>query len=93
MIQKRNNDHLKKAGPWIENATSASPSDTRYCMAIIQNRLVRVISTNGLHSGLMTHGRYSQLVYSAISVLEMPNRLYMTTDMVMTITYGMPSEK
>ncbi len=57
MIQNRNSDHLKKAGPGIEKATSASPSDTRNCMEMIQKRLVRVISTNEVHSGLMTHGR------------------------------------
>lgn len=28
-----------------------------------------------------------------MSVFEMPNRLYITTDTVMTITYGTPSAK
>ena len=57
MIQNRNSDHWKKAEPRTENATSASPSETRNCIATTQKRLVRVISTNGLQSGLMTHGR------------------------------------
>ena len=57
MIQNRNNDHLKKALPCTENATSPSDSDTRNCIATTQNRFVRVMSTNGLHSGLMTQGR------------------------------------
>ena len=62
MIQNRNSDHLKNALPCTEKATSASPNDTRNCISTTQNRFVRVMSTNGLHSGLMTHGRYSQLV-------------------------------
>ena len=86
MIQNRNSDHLKKFDPGTENATSASPNETRNCISTTQNRFVRVMSTSGLHSGLMTQGRYSQLVYSAMSVLEMPSRLYITTDMVMTMT-------
>ena len=57
MIQNRNSDHLKKAEPRTEKATSARPSETRNCMATTQKRLVRVMSTNGLQSGLMTHGR------------------------------------
>ena len=57
MIQNRNSDHWKKAEPRIEKATSASPSETRNCIATTQKRLVRVISTKGLQSGLMTHGR------------------------------------
>src|ERR1035438_7123809 len=59
MIQKRNKDHLKNADPRTEKATVASPNETRNCIATTQNRLVRVISTKGLHSGLMTHGKYS----------------------------------
>jgi hypothetical protein len=40
----------------------------------------------GLHKGLITHGRYSQLVYRAMSVLLMPMFLYMTTLSVITTT-------
>src|ERR1035441_7438102 len=68
MIQKRKSDHLKNAEPRTEKATIARPRETRNCIATTQNRLVRVISTNGLHNGLITHGKYSQLVYRAISV-------------------------
>ncbi|MNR60914.1 hypothetical protein D3C85_1825170 [compost metagenome] len=58
-----------------------------------QVRLVPSNSTTGDHSGLITHGRYSQPVYSAISVLEMPVFLYIATDSVITTTYGMPWPK
>ncbi len=57
MIQNRNSDHLKNADPRTENATSASPSETRNCIATTQNRFVRVMSTKGLQSGLITQGR------------------------------------
>ena len=48
---------------------------------------------NGLHNGFIAQGKYSQLVYKAISVLEMPSLLYMITDTVITMTYGIPSAK
>jgi hypothetical protein len=41
----------------------------------------------------MTHGRYNQLVYNAISILEIPNLLNMITATVMATTYGIPSAK
>ena len=62
IIQKRQSDHLKKPPRVREDAASASPADTRNCIATIQNRLVRVMSTHGLQSGLRTQGRESQLV-------------------------------
>jgi len=86
MIQNRNSDHWKKLLPRTENATSASTNATMNCIATTHSRLVRVMSTSGLHSGLITHGRYNQLVYSAMSVFEMPRRLYITTDIVITMT-------
>ena len=36
------------------------------CIATIHQRLVLMMSMNGLQNGLMTHGRYSKLVKSAI---------------------------
>jgi hypothetical protein len=45
----------------------------------------------GLQNGLITQGRYNQLVYKAISVLEIPILLYMITDTVITTIYGIPS--
>ena len=41
---------------------------------------------------MMTQGRYKMLV-NPISSLEMPIRLYMITDTVLTMMYGMPSAK
>ena len=55
--------------------------------------MVRNRSTTGDHNGLITHGRYSQLVYSAMSVLEMPRFLYRMTDSVIATTYGIPCAK
>ncbi len=68
------------------SAIAAKPAPMSNCMATIQERLVFRMSTIGLQSGLMTHGRYSQLVYNAMSVFEMPSRLYMTTETVITAT-------
>jgi hypothetical protein len=62
-------------------------------MEMIHHRLVLRISTNGLQKGLITHGRYNQLVYRAISVFDSPKRLYMITETVITATYGRPSAK
>jgi hypothetical protein len=62
-------------------------------METTHHRLVLSKSTNGLQNGFITQGKYNQLVYKAISVLEIPNRLYIITDMVMTATYGKPCAK
>ena len=66
---------------------------SRNCSTTTQRRRVPNISTSGDHKGLITHGRYSQLVYSAMSVFETPSRLYMTTETDITKTYGSPSAK
>ena len=52
----------KKNGTGIKKATPASPAPISSCMVIIHHLLVLIKSTNGLQNGLMTHGRYSQLV-------------------------------
>ena len=44
------------------SATPASAAPTRNCRPTTQPRRVPSRSTNGDHSGLMTQGRYSQLV-------------------------------
>ena len=46
----------------IVKATPANPAPINNCIVTIQNRLVRKISTMGLQSGLITQGKYSQLV-------------------------------
>ncbi len=75
------------------NATAAIAAAMTHCMANVHRRLVDIMSTNGLQKGFITHGRLSQPVYRAISVLEMPRRLYMMTDRVITATYGKPCAK
>jgi hypothetical protein len=55
-------------------------------MLTIHQRLVFSKSTNGLQNGLITHGKYNQLVYKAMSVLDIPMRLYKITEMVITAT-------
>jgi hypothetical protein len=47
----------KNPGSGMVNATLASAAPTRNCMVMIQSRLVRNMSTTGLQSGLITHGR------------------------------------
>ena len=86
MTKNRTIESLKNPEVGMENATRANPSEIRNCIVTTQNRLVRVMSTNGLHSGFTTHGKFSKLVYSARSVFEIPIRLYMVTDITMTIT-------
>ena len=44
------------------SATPARPAPMSNCMAMIHRRLVLRMSTRGLQNGLMTQGRYSQLV-------------------------------
>jgi hypothetical protein len=73
-------------GPGRASATPASAAPTKNCSTTTQCRLVDNRSTTGLHSGLMTQGRYSQLVYSAICVLLTPRFLYSTTASVITTT-------
>src|ERR1041385_2665247 len=81
----------KKRVVGIVKATPAKPEPMSNCISQIHSRRVLRISTTGLHSGLITHGRYNQLVYRAISEFEIPMLLYMMTDTVITTTYGRPS--
>ena len=76
----------KKPGRGSVSATPASVAPTKNCRPTTQPRRVPSRSTRGDHSGLITQGKYSQLVYSAMAVLSMPRFLYMTTDKVMTTT-------
>ena len=52
----------KKAGNCVVSATEASAAPMTNCIVTVHQRLVRNMSINGDQSGLMTHGRYSQLV-------------------------------
>ncbi len=40
-----------------------------HCIDSVHQRFVCMMSTNGLQNGFITHGRYSQPVYRAMSVL------------------------
>ena len=50
----------------------AKATPTTNCNASTQCRFVPNSSTKGDHRGLMTQGKYSQLVYRAIAVLSTP---------------------
>jgi hypothetical protein len=52
-----------------------------------------MLSTNGLHRGFITHGRYSHEVYSASSVLLSPMLVYIIVDNAITTIYGSASAK
>ena len=67
-------------------AIPASPAPTKICMVTTHQRLVFSKSIKGLQNGLITQGRYNQLVYRAMSVLEIPSFLYIITEMVITAT-------
>ena len=67
-------------------AMPANPAPTNSCMVTTHQRFVLNKSIKGLQKGLITHGKYNQLVYKAISVLDIPKRLYMITEIVMTAT-------
>ena len=49
-------------GRGSRTAMSATAAAISACIATIHQRLLRNMSTNGLHSGLIVHGRYSRLV-------------------------------
>ena len=56
----------------------------RICMAINHQRLVLMISTNGLQNGLIVHGRYSKDVNNAIWPLGTPIFVNIITEMLLT---------
>ena len=57
MSQKKHSEPRNHHGALSVRATPARAAPTSSCMTTIHQRLVRIASTNGLHSGLMTHGR------------------------------------
>jgi len=60
--QNTASDQRKKSAAGRVRATSANAAPTRNCIPTIHRRFVPSRSTSGAHSGLITHGRYSQLV-------------------------------
>ena len=55
--QKKASEPRSHHSVWSVKATQASAPPTKACITSIHQRLVRRLSTMGLHSGLMTHGR------------------------------------
>ena len=68
----------------IEKAIPAKLAPTINCVSIIQYLLVLIKSMNGLQKGFITHGKYSQLVYNAISEFDISSFLYSTTETIIT---------
>ena len=60
--QKMASVSWKKNGVGMVKAMPASAKAMIHCMVSVHQRLVRIISTNGLQKGLITQGRYSQPV-------------------------------
>ena len=77
----------------MEKASRANATAIRACMATIHQRLVLRMSTNGLQSGLMVHGRYNSPVYKAMVSFGTPRRVNIITEMLFTMKYGIPSAK
>ena len=91
--QKNASDSCNHISVCSVSATPASAAPTSICITSIHQRFVFRLSTIGLHSGFITHGRYSHEVYSAISVFDSPMLVYITVDKTITIMYGKASAK
>ena len=63
------------------------------CEYIVHLRRVLIISTKGLHNGLMVHGISNMLVYKAISALLIPMSLYIMSEIEVIAWYGSPEAK
>jgi hypothetical protein len=83
-IQKHAKLVTKKMFVGNVNPMAKSATEAKSCIPKNQLRLVLFISTNGLHKGLITHGKYNKLVYSPKSELLKPSLLYIITDTVTT---------
>ena len=57
---------------------------SKTCIAMIHQRLVRRISTNGLHSPFKNHGKYSRVVKNASWSLGTPILANSITEMLFT---------
>ena len=60
--QKNTSVYLKKDSKGMVRPISARQQPIYNCMPIIQDRFVFTVSIIGLQNGLITHGKYSQLV-------------------------------
>ena len=62
ITQKKASVAWKKKSPGKTNAIPAIPPPISICMIQIHQRFVLIRSTNGLQRGLITQGKYNQLV-------------------------------
>ncbi len=60
--QKKARVSLKNMSVGMVSAMPASAMASMNCMVVTHHRFVFSMSTNGLHSGFITHGKYSQPV-------------------------------
>lgn len=58
-VAKVTKDQVKEIA---ETKMKARANAMIHCMVSVHQRLVRIMSTNGLQNGLITHGKYSQPV-------------------------------
>ena len=77
---------VPESGDGRDRAPRSIAAVIRSCMDTVHHLLVLMISTNGLQTGLITHGRYSNPVNMATSPFDMPIFLNMMTDTVLTRT-------
>jgi hypothetical protein len=75
------------------NGKAIIAADIRICIETIHHLLLFIISTKGLQRGFTTQGRYNMLVKRASSPFGIPIFLNITTEMLFTTKYGMPSAK
>ncbi len=85
-IQNTASVSWKNISVGIVKAIPANDAANAHCIISVHLRFVDIMSINGLHTGFMTHGRYSHPVYNAMSVLDIPKRLYIITESVITAT-------
>lgn len=77
----------------MSRATSKKETAIKFCMWSTQRRLVENTSTNGLHKGLITHGRYRSPVQNVIISRSMSIRVYINTVSTFITAYGTASAK
>jgi hypothetical protein len=81
---------ISAEGVGIVKVSKMKAIDINICMVIVHQRLVLMISTNGLQKGLNDHGRYNKLVNKAISPFGTPIFVNIITEMLFTMKYGIP---
>jgi hypothetical protein len=83
----------RKLSEGIEMAMTVKQIASAICEYNVHLRRVPIISTNGLHSGLMVQGMSKMLVYRAMLVLLIPISLYIISEIDVIAWYGSPEAK